>query len=156
MNKIIAIDPDLSASGVAMFDTKIKKLTLCTSLKMWSLFDLFLSNKNALVLVEYSDKNAVWHKGKQTKNINISKEQATAINVGKNKAVGKIIIDFLKTESFNYKVLEPAGYSKYFENSQFFMQQTQFFSRTNKDARAAASMIYKNLYHRLNINQINL
>ena len=41
---IIGIDPDLEASGIAIWNTEQKRLVKCESMKFFTLIDYFYSN----------------------------------------------------------------------------------------------------------------
>ena len=139
IEKIIAIDPDLNASGLAIFNTDIRELDICRTINIWDLFNLLLNYDlafNILVLLEQSTNKATWHSG------GVGASQ----NVGKNKAVASIIKDFMVVKKINHKILEPNGYSNYFDKESI-VKVTGFTGSTNKDSRSAVAMIYKNLYN---------
>lgn len=138
---LIGIDPDLDKSGVAHYSDK--SIQECTSLTMWDLFNhiTHLCNKlNAwkisyIVLLEAGHLNKnTWHKG----------GRGGSKNVGKGQAVGIIIEQFLKAHEINYKLVAPAGYSKFFKDEKLFQKETGWTERTNQDARAAAAIVFYN------------
>lgn len=136
--KIIGIDPDLRKSGYANFDTELKHFTQVTSLYLWDLFkEIKLQSgfSESIVYIEHSEKNCVWHGGRNT----------TSINVGKNKAISIILIDFCEKNGINYKTVEPSGYSILFDNIDIFQIQTDWLKKTNKDARAAAAIVFSKI-----------
>jgi hypothetical protein len=142
MKKIIGIDPDLKKNGVALFDITTNTLTVCKSMYIWDLFTFLNENKtDALILLEFSMSNYIWHQSKfQSRNY----ENKIAANVGKNKAAAQIILDFLTINGYNFKQKAPAGYSLYFKNADFFKRITGYQRQTNNDARAAAALIFSN------------
>lgn len=134
MNKdIIGIDPDLRKSGVARINNN--KLIFCESITMWDLFDYIKNNKDCLYLLEagHLNKNC-WHSG----------GRGASSNVGKGKAVGIIIQDFMDAIKIEYRLIKPKGYSNFFKNKDFFKLQTNWDKQTNLDARAAAAIAWLN------------
>jgi hypothetical protein len=133
MRQIIAIDPDLSKSGVSVFNEN--GLVYCNCLDLEDLFIFLNGRVNSLILLEAGHliKNC-WHKG----------GRGAASNTGKGKAVGVILERFLIKHKFDFKLLKPHGYSNYFDNEAFFKLQTKWEGRTNKDARASAALGFLN------------
>lgn len=142
---LLAIDPDLRKSGVASYDTNINELLSVESLPMWEVFDFLKRVKSVehLVLIERSSSNNTWHKG----------GRGASVNVGKNKAIAELLVDFCKDKSVNFRCIEPSGYSSYYTvkiggKDVFLKEQFQsdhrWYTPTNKDSRAAVGMIYKN------------
>lgn len=126
---LIGIDPDVDKSGVAVVINK--QLIECTTMHLWDLFEFIRSKKEAKFYVENSNlESGNWHGA-------TSRE-----NVGKNKAVSQIIVNFIKNEKYNLVELKPNGYSKVFKNEKIFEKVTKFEKRTSQDARAAACMIW--------------
>lgn len=134
INKIIGIDPDLKKSGITIYDIEKKEYEICTSLPMWDLFSILKLEKNSFVILEFSTSNFTWQKG----------GKVGAMNVGKNKAVATIIKEYLDFLQIPYKLAEPAGYSNYFKDVDFFEEKTGIAYKTNQDARASAAMIELN------------
>lgn len=145
---LLAIDPDLRKSGVASYCTEINELITVESLPLWEVFAFIEHIKkyvddNHLVLIEKSSSNNTWHKG----------GRGASVNVGKNKAIAELLIDFCKAKSVNFRCIEPSGYSSYYTvkiggKDVFLKEQFQsdhrWYTPTNKDSRAAVGMIYKN------------
>lgn len=131
---IIAIDPDLHKSGIAIYNCEKREYVVCETLTLYNLFNTILSYEfnEHIVLLEYPNNTNTYHKG----------GKGAALNVGKNQAVAIIIKEFLEENNVNYKLLYPAGYSNLFKNEKVFKLNTNFKKRTNSDARAAAAMIY--------------
>jgi len=126
---IIGIDPSVNKSGVAVIENNV--LTLCESMHLWDLFDFIKEHAIASFYVENSNLDkANWH-------------GATGRgNVGKNKGISQNIVAFIKSKGYKLTELKPNGYSKGFENQYLFREVTKFNKTTNKDARAAACMIW--------------
>jgi len=134
---IVAIDPDLHNNGYAIYSIDNKEFNQIISLPMWSVFEWVLELHKAsdiIVLLEYPENTNTYHLG----------GKGAALNVGKNQAVAIILKEYLEFFSIKHKLLKPKGYSKYFDNESFFKLQTGWNKRTNKDARAAAAMIFLN------------
>lgn len=135
---IISIDPDLKKNGYSLFDYDDLNLIECKSVFIWDLFKLIENYNNIYdlyVFLEFSKNNTVWHKF----------SSVTAQNVGKNKAISIILKDFLILNNIKHKTFELNGYSAFFKDVNFFKQITKFEKTTNIDARASASIIYKNI-----------
>lgn len=140
-SNIIGIDPDLHKSGVAIYEPKGKKLIECTSMYMWDLFDTILvqSQFKTLFRLEFPNTTNTWHKG----------GKGASLNVGKNQAVAIIIKEFLDAHRCNYELLSPTGYSILFNDENVFKNTTGFKKKTNKDARAAAAMIWFRAFNQI-------
>lgn len=132
-----AVDPDLTKSGVAVIMNG-EYFDVCC-LRIWDLFDYLLDlrrmaeedGRSYVIFVE--DANLVrgtWHKHGQQ-------------NVGKGKAVCRLICDFCEAKGLNVQTLKPSGYSEFFKNADTFRRNTGWAGRVNEDARAAAAMIFK-------------
>ena len=137
MKTRIAIDPDLYKSGLAKYSDG--ELVECVSTSIYNLFLYLLNEKNKgqnlEVLLEAGHKiKACWHGG----------GRGAASNTGKNKAVGIIIEDFLKTKGFTFRLIKPKGYSNFFKDEKFFKLQTGWTKKVNADARAAAAIGFCN------------
>lgn len=136
IKRLIGIDPDLKKSGITFYNIEKKEYEYCTSVKIWELFHYLKMEKgrNTFVLLEFSTSNFTWQKG----------GKVGAMNVGKNKAVATIIKDYLDYLVISYKLCEPAGYSKYFNDTDYFAEITKYTGKTNADARASAALIELN------------
>ena len=126
---IIGIDPSVNKSGIAVLEDG--KLMKCFSAELWHLFDFVKENSTAKFYIENSNlDNKNWH-GKTARG-----------NVGKNKGVSQIIVNYLTFLKADYKELLPNGYSLRFKDEKLFQKVTGYDKQTNKDARAAACMIF--------------
>lgn len=154
---ILAIDPDLRKSGVASYDTFAKGLMSVESLPLWEVFEFAERVKkhrpdDHIVLIERSSSKKTWHPG----------GDGASQNVGKNKAIAELLIDFCKAKGVNFHCIEPDGYSSYYTakiggKAVFLKEQFQtdheWYTPTNKDSRAAVGMIYRNKYLINNLKQ---
>lgn len=126
---IIGIDPSVNKSGVAVIQNNA--LTLCESMYLWDLFDFIKEHATASFFVENSNLDkANWH------------GVTGRANVGKNQGVSQIIVNFIKSKGYKLTELKPNGYSLKLYDKEVFKKVTGFDKTTNKDARAAACMIW--------------
>jgi hypothetical protein len=139
MKRVLAIDPDLYESGLAILEDN--KLVFCSHVDIEDLlFHLHTNcipfkNDSYIVLLEAGHMNKnTWHPGGR----GVSK------NVGKGMAVGIIIENFLKKHKITHRLVKPAGYSNFFKDEKFFKRQTGWCGRTNNDARSAAAIAFLN------------
>jgi len=129
----MGIDPDLHKSGVSLYNTETKKLLSCESVYLWDLFSMLEKSINITVYLEagHLQKNC-WHGG----------GRGGSSNVGKGKAIGVLLQEFMDVKGIRYELLKPAGYSDFFKDEKFFKSQTGYDKRTNADARASAAMVW--------------
>lgn len=127
--KLIGIDPSVNKSGVAVIENNV--LTLCESMLLWDLFDFIKDNPNAHFYIENSNLDkGNWH-------------GATGrANVGKNQGISQNIVNRVKVLGYNFTELKPNGYSLKLYDKELFRKVTGYNKTTNKDARAAACMIW--------------
>jgi hypothetical protein len=138
--KIIAIDPGLGKSGVAVWDNGV-----FTNMDYLNLEEVFmLVNNNAdntksggcLFLVENSDLiKSSWH------------GPSGRSNVGKNKGVSKEIVLHIKRKGVPFVELRPDGYSSVYRGNKarLFAIDTGWHGSSNEHNRAAAAMILRHL-----------
>lgn len=101
----IGIDPDVSKSGFAVWNTETKKFEVVTAMPFFDLLDeLITYSTNCHVILE-----AGWLNKKS--NYHFSKSHAIgqriAKNVGSNHQVGKLIEEYLKRLSMPYTLQQP-------------------------------------------------
>ena len=135
MKKIIAIDPDLHKSGFSQYDADTQMMDEISSFDMFEIMSriskLVLDGTLEKVIIEDSNLfKGSWH-GKTGRE-----------NVGKNKGVATILINFCQTRKIPFEAIKPNGYSKTFDNIQIFKSVSKWTRQTNKDARASFAMIY--------------
>jgi hypothetical protein len=103
---LIGIDPDLDKSGVAVYDLKAGKYTYVETLYLWEYYFVTLQQYR-LEAIHFLIEDSNLIKG--------SFHGASArSNVGKNKAVSKLIVDFCKAHNISHTAIKPDGYSQYF------------------------------------------
>ena len=138
---IVGIDPDLHKSGWAIYDRQVKEfvviktMTFLDVIKGLLYIDSTAIKHQYLFILEYPDNTNTYHAG----------GKGAALNVGKNQGAAIILKEMLIQMGCNYKLIAPAGYSKYFKQVLYFQKLTGWIGRTNDDARAAAAMVYYNL-----------
>lgn len=140
--KIVAIDPALNGSGVAIWNDGV--FEDLRRMDLWEIFEFMDSEDIDYYLIENSNlTKANWH------------GSTGRANVGKNQAVSKLIVDYAKSKGINFKELKPSGYSMMYTDSKgnysdyhkrLFLADTKYLKSTNKDSRAAAAMILANKY----------
>lgn len=135
-NCLIGIDPDVQASGFAIYDKKAKRLTELKTLDLTDLFDeLKAYNANYHISVNLEAgflSTATWHKG----------GTGAAQNVGRNSEIGRQIEKFLKKNNIDYKLIKPAGYSSY-DHKKFCMYTGwDIKNRTNPETRVAGLLVF--------------
>jgi hypothetical protein len=110
------------------------------------------NTKNAHYIIEQSSSNNTWHKG----------GKGAAINVGKNKAIAQIIIQYAEHYKIPFKTVEPKGFSSYYvlkigRKETFLKEQFEkdhnWQLKTTPDSRAAVAIIWanKHLYKPLKV-----
>ncbi len=134
--KIIAIDPDLHKSGFSQYDTTTCTMDEISSFDMFEIMSriatLAFEGKLEKVLIE--DANLI----RGSFHGSTGRE-----NVGKNKAVAIILINFCQKRNIHFEALKPNGYSKTFNDISIFKSVSKWTKQTNKDARASFAMIYR-------------
>lgn len=136
MKKIIAIDPDLHKSGFCQYDIDTCKVEEITCLDTYDTMSriAIIKMEGKLENVFIEDSNLIrgsFHGGTARE------------NVGKNKAVATILINFCQTRNIPFTPLRPNGYSKTFDDITKFKEVSKWTKQTNKDARASFAMIYR-------------
>lgn len=129
---IVAIDPDVDASGVCELRDGYM---LLFNLPLWGLFEYIKSeskyNDDLIVLVEQSKSTSTWHKG----------GKGAARQVGRNYEISNQIVKFCEAHGIKYKTIEPQGYSSVtHENFNRIVKQN--FKRTNAETRVAGLIAY--------------
>lgn len=133
----IGIDPDLTASGVAIaLDGKIDSL-YC--MNFHTLRDFFQVNKGEIkkVYLEASwlIKKTSWHSS-----ANKATAEKTAYHVGSNHAVGKLIEECLKALEIDYVLIKPWEAKR---NHEKFCKYTGWTGgQTNQEKRDAACLVF--------------
>lgn len=130
-NTVIAIDPDLDASGVVIYNS-VTNVAKVTTMPLWELYDFLHQNNKALILLENGDLvKGNWH-GKHS-----------AKNVGKGHGVSISISKFLKTFGFEVIELKPQGFSKFKTNADFVKATGLELKSSNNEERSALCILLK-------------
>ncbi|PKN16495.1 MAG: hypothetical protein CVU66_00665 [Deltaproteobacteria bacterium HGW-Deltaproteobacteria-23] len=147
---IIGIDPDLTKSGFAVYDSQEKKMVQCEALSFSELqWKLKRFQPDCFVRLEagWLIKKSNWRTAKKLGK-KFSPSQASSIaerqakNVGENHATGKLIEQYLKENNIPYELVRPFGATAFFRNTAMFQKTTGWSKRTNNDARSAAAICW--------------
>lgn len=131
---IIAIDPDLDKSGVAIFDDSGLKLD---TMNFVGVMELLKGKNSKAVIIE-----AGWHNQKS----NFHKKQGQFVrekiakNVGENHAVGKIMVQLAEYFGHQVRLVTPK-YTKL--NHDEFVQLTGYQGKTNSEKRDAGRLAWQ-------------
>ncbi len=134
----VGIDPDVEASGLAVWDSKAKEfIDLCAE----DLDDLCASihrlHKEFVIKVRleagWKVKCYNWHRGKQAKVSN---------DVGRNHEIGRQIERYCVKHSIPYELVEPQGYSSWSHEKFCAFTGWPKAKRTNSDKRVAGMMVF--------------
>ena len=149
---IVGIDPSISSNnskktGICIYDQKEKKFNIfdinaadmiIDQIKENTFFDL--PKEECLVLIENSNQSKRIRAGYNSKySARINQ------NAGKNLGVSELICKIFEAAKINFNSLPPNGYSKIFEDADFFKKILGFEKAYNKDVRSAVAIIYKNI-----------
>ena len=149
---IIGIDPSISSNdskktGICIYDQQLKKFNIfdinaaemiVNQIKENTFFDL--PKEECLVLIENSNQSKRIRAGYNSKySARINQ------NAGKNLGVSELICKIFEAAKINFNSLPPNGYSKLFEDADFFKKILSFEKSYNKDVRSAVAIIYKNI-----------
>lgn len=141
MKTIIAIDPDVGKSGVAMFAENYSKFEALTFIDLYNLIQNHDYYYPTVVVVEAGWLNrSNWHLPTKC-----SKQQAAEIGkrTGANHQVGKLIVEYCKT--YNIEVVEKRPLKKIWKSRAGKISQEEieqfipdFPKRSNQEIRDAA------------------
>jgi hypothetical protein len=136
----IGVDPDLARSGVAIWDSKYKILTLKT-LSFWQLFDLLSEHRDRIILVKveagWLNLKSNWHsRYGQTK----AAGESIAKNVGENHATGKLICQMCVYLELHYNEVRPRNHKL---NAKIFRAIAKYKRRTNQEERDAGALLFE-------------
>lgn len=149
---IVGIDPSISSNnskktGICIYDQKEKKFNIfdinaadmiVEQIKENTFFDL--PKEDCLVLIENSNKSKRIRAGYNSKySARINQ------NAGKNLGVSELICKIFEAAKINFNSLPPNGYSKLFEDADFFKKILGLEKAHNKDVRSAVAIVYKNI-----------
>jgi hypothetical protein len=137
-NYIIAIDPDLKKSGVAIID-KDGEIVKLESMGLPVLIGVIDRYKGAIYAIEDVNKHGTVYrhnrKGGQAVQARIAQ------NIGMVKAAGSMIAELIEDTTGRPPILAPLGIGKQVKRSaKLFRELTGWQGRTNEDMRDAASI----------------
>jgi len=138
MNYIIAIDPDMRKSGVAIIDEDGGIVEL-ESMGIVQLSELAEQMKGSTFVIE--DVNANGAVYRHNRKGNASVQARIAQNIGMVKAAGTMIIEIIESATGRPPILAPAGLGKQVKrNAKLFREMTGWQGSTNEDTRDAAAI----------------
>lgn len=137
MNKpdlYIGIDPDVKASGFAIWNKKHLQLFCLDLPDLFEMLTELKSEKRILVKLEagWLAKGLNWHKG----------GNGSANSVGRNHEIGRQIEKYCIKQNIPYDLIKPLGYSGY--KHEQFCAVTKWPARvkTNSETRVAGLLVY--------------
>lgn len=133
---LIGIDPDVHRSGLAIWSVGDQKFL---ELSDYPLFDLLIRLRD---LHEAHSVMVYLEAGHKVKQFWQKKGHGVAKSVGANNEIGRQIEVFMNAGHIPYKLLKPAGYSKYDHKSFCKITGWPEKIRTNPEKRAAGMMVY--------------
>ena len=142
-NNYLGIDPDVTKSGVAFYESKTNKLELA-NLSFFQLFDYLnfvkeakQENQTLKVIIEAGWLNkSNWH---AVKGGNSSINAQIGQRTGANHEVGKKIAEMCNYLGLTYELVKP---TKSKVNAEFFKKVTGVIGRTNQEQRDAGMLVY--------------
>lgn len=137
----IGIDPDVRASGFALYNIRDKKLEQVCNYSFFDLFDKLkdLKEKISLVRIEagWLNKKSNFHNRKgQTKEAG----ERIANHVGANAETGRKIAEMCQSLDIPYEFVKPLGTKSV--DDKLFKRITNYPKRTNQDSRDAAMLVW--------------
>jgi hypothetical protein len=133
----IGIDPDVQASGLAVWDSKEKVIVALSTYTLPEVFEILENyNSNNRIMVRLEAGWLIkgnWHRGG-------SKLSGNA--VGRNHEIGRQIEKYCITIGIPHQLVKPPGYSSY--THQVFCAITRWPIKvsTNTETRVAALLVY--------------
>ncbi len=129
----IGIDPDVNASGFAVWDKKQFTALCCFDLPvlLCQLSELHASHSIKVRLeAGWLAKGLNWHNG----------GNGSANAVGRNHEIGRQIEKYCIKHNISYQLVKPLGYSSYTHD--LFCKITKWKKRTNSETRVAGMLVY--------------
>lgn len=137
---LIGVDPDVKASGFAVWNTETKKIEVFDKLPITKLTAKLKSfaTIDCIVYIEagWLNKKSNYHYAKgQSKYAG----EKIAKNVGANHQVGKIILEFCKEFGLKVELVQP---KKSKVGTKLFKNITGITATINQDVRDAVMLVY--------------
>lgn len=133
----IGIDPDVLASGFALWNSQTKAYEQLKCLSLWDMFAALdeLNNRlSVMVRLEagWKAKGLNWHRG----------GTGSANDVGRNHEIGRQIEKYCQCRQVPYELVKPLGYSSF--DHERFCAYTNWPKtvRTNSETRVAGMLVY--------------
>lgn len=128
----IGIDPDVSKSGVAVYDGEIKSLH---NLSFFDLFEFLREKTHCKVFIEASWLiKTNWH----TNDFNAQYNAQIGSRTGANHEAGRKIVEMCEYLGIQYEQIKP---SRSKVNAEYFKSVSGFQGRTNQEQRDAAMLV---------------
>jgi hypothetical protein len=131
----IGIDPDVQASGFAVWHEKQFKELSCLHLaELFTTLECFHAEYRIMVRLEagWLAKGYNWHKG----------GLKSANDVGRNHEIGRQIEKHCKQRHIPYILVKPLGYSSYTHERFCMFTKWPVKNRTNSETRVAGMLVY--------------
>lgn len=139
----IGIDPDISKSGWATWDTQKKEFREMCNVSFWVMIDCLSGTLNPDGYSYHVILEAGWLNQKSNFHGRKGQTKATgeriAKNVGENHAVGKLIEQYLIKSKIEYTLVKPTTKKL---NAESFKRLTKWEGRTNQEERDAALLVW--------------
>ncbi|MCV6612427.1 MAG: hypothetical protein OIF55_16825 [Amphritea sp.] len=132
---IIGIDPDLVKSGVAV--TEGGEILTLDALRFFDLCQFIDEHKHQAV---FHLEDVECNKSVYQRNTSQAGMRKIAQNVGQVKAIGRLLVEYLKGAGAEYKLVRPlvGPIKKAKKDAEFFNRQTGWAGKSNEDKRDAA------------------
>lgn len=132
----VGIDPDVKASGIAIWNIEHQKFTKLVCLPFFEAIELLRLNKPRIEVVVVSAgwliKKTSWHGGK-----NAGIQAKIAERVGANHQVGLLFEEFCLRDDLPLRLSKPSGKVTH----EYFMKFKKWNDTTNQETRDAAMLI---------------
>lgn len=146
---IVGIDPDVTKSGVAVWNFKIQKFEQIIDLDFWDLIGFLLDNNEAIreVRIEAGWLNSSNFHLNQIRNgkkyvLNNREAASAGLDLGHNQLTGKLIVTFCQKYNIPYKEIKPLLKNWWKNDGKKFKATTGWTGQTNPEKRDAAMLVY--------------
>lgn len=141
-NIYIGIDPDVTASGVCVWNSEKQEIMSLGTRSFWSLYELLTSgkgrpNSDVMVVIDagWLNKSNFHARAYENQRVNAQIGERT----GANHEVGKKIAEMCDFIGLSYQLHRPT-HSKI--KAEYFTRVTGWKGRTNQELRDAAMLVY--------------
>lgn len=133
--RIIGIDPDTKASGVAVYENR--SLVFLETKPLYDLLKFIIDYAPDIVCISAGWLNKITNFQDQISNVKV--RERISERIGANHEIGKQIQTFCISRGINYILVRPRGKKL---NARQFSGYTNWRSATNQETRDAAMTIY--------------